>query len=406
MTQVQIRASCATILWISLMLSGSPSPAQTPLVAEGTVLPLALENLVKDVRSHTIASSFPEEDRQFTVYLPAGYERDVDTRYPTMYILDGQRNAILFAPIARFFAARDRAPNVIIVALSSAGGIRGRDYTPANATDDGITTGGADQYLKHLERELIPFIDATYRTERFRILSGESRGGLFALHTMIERPELFQAYFLLSPALYHDNASIIPRLQDFLDSKPQLTSYFYMNMGSEGDQFADAVNAAHSAIEKNTPTGLSWHFELLPEQPHGLTGIPGQYDAFRRLFTDWRIPFEIIEADGAAGAIAHFEKLSKQYGYTVLPPEISLNEYGYTFLRLKQHDVAVGLFRLGLDLYPRSANAHDSLADGLEAIGQQEEAKGLLQAAIVIARQANDPNLALYEEHSKRLERD
>ena len=145
-------------------------------------------------------------------------------------------------------------------------------------------------------------------------------------------------------------------MRHFLDSKPQLTSYFYLNMGSEGDQFADAVNAARSAIEENTPAGFSWHVELLPDQPHGLTGIPGQYDAYRRLFSDWRIPFEIVESDGAAGAIAHFEKLSTQYGYTVRPPENSLTEYGYTFLRLEKHDIALGLFRLCRDLYPASVS--------------------------------------------------
>ncbi|MCZ6835226.1 MAG: alpha/beta hydrolase-fold protein, partial [Planctomycetota bacterium] len=388
------------------MFSCSPCPGQTPPVAEGTRLPTALKNLVKDVRSHTIASSFPEEARTVTVYLPPGYERDVDTRYPTMYILDGQRNALLFAPIARFFAARDRAPNVILVSLSSAGGIRGRDYTPANPSDDGSTIVGANQYLQHLEQELIPFIDATYRTEPFRILSGESRGGLFAMHAMIERPELFQAYFLLSPALYHDEAAIIPRLRQFLDRESQLNISLYMNMGSEGSYFADAFNAASAAFEENTPAGLAWHIDLLPDEPHGLTGISGQYNAFRRLFSDWRIPFELVESDGAAGAIAHFENLSNQYGYSVRPPENSLTEYGYTFFGLKKYDIALGLFRLCRDLYPRSANAYDSVADGLEAIGQREEAIGMMQKAIEIAGQTNDPNLKIFKDHLQRLERE
>ena len=47
--------------------------------------------------------------------------------------------------------------------------------------------------------ELIPKIEGQYRTQPFRIFAGHSLGGLFAVHTMLTRPDLFNAYIAVSP---------------------------------------------------------------------------------------------------------------------------------------------------------------------------------------------------------------
>ena len=67
------------------------------------------------------------------------------------------------------------------------------------------TSGKADQFLAFVERELIPWVERTYRTSDLRILAGHSAGGNFALHAMRTKPGLFQAIVAASPWLAWDD---------------------------------------------------------------------------------------------------------------------------------------------------------------------------------------------------------
>ena len=77
------------------------------------------------------------------------------------------------------------------------------------------TSGGADKFLKFIETELIPEIEKRYRTQPYRILAGHSLGGLFAIHAMLSRPDVFQSYIAVSPALHWDNQVVVKRAEDF-----------------------------------------------------------------------------------------------------------------------------------------------------------------------------------------------
>ena len=71
--------------------------------------------------------------------------------------------------------------------------------------------------------------------------------------------------------------------------------------------------------------------------------------------------------------------------------ERPLNGLGYRFLREKDNANAIALFRYITESFPKSANAHDSLADAYEAAGQTVEA--LAEADKVAAMVDADPSL-------------
>jgi CubicO group peptidase (beta-lactamase class C family) len=66
------------------------------------------------------------------------------------------------------------------------------------------------------------------------------------------------------------------------------------------------------------------------------------------------------------------------------PREAYLNSWAYRLSRTKQHAEALAVFRLAAELYPRSANAHDSLAEGLEAAGQPMAAAEAYRRSLVL----------------------
>jgi len=60
-------------------------------------------------------------------------------------------------------------------------------------------------------------------------------------------------------------------------------------------------------------------------------------------------------------------------------------------------------FRRNVELYPQSANAYDSLADGLEAAGKADLALKSVEKAVEVGNQSGDPLLPDFRKHLERL---
>jgi CubicO group peptidase (beta-lactamase class C family) len=80
---------------------------------------------------------------------------------------------------------------------------------------------------------------------------------------------------------------------------------------------------------------------------------------------------ELIK-QGFNNAVAVAAKLKKQTPGLVLP-EDELNGWGYQLLGQKKPTEAVAIFKLNTTLYPKSANAYDSLGEALEITGNNKE---------------------------------
>ena len=67
-------------------------------------------------------------------------------------------------------------------------------------------SGGAPEFLQFLRQELIPSIDAEFRTNPLdRALFGHSFGGLFAIHALLNGEGTFQRFIAGSPSLWWDD---------------------------------------------------------------------------------------------------------------------------------------------------------------------------------------------------------
>jgi tetratricopeptide (TPR) repeat protein len=71
---------------------------------------------------------------------------------------------------------------------------------------------------------------------------------------------------------------------------------------------------------------------------------------------------------------SHFAKLGEQLGVPFGPPELIVYELGYQYLQAGRSELAVAAFRFNTEKHPQSANAWDSLAEGLERRGEVTEA--------------------------------
>ena len=149
------------------------------------------------------------ERRPLFISKPAGYEQGTE-RYPVLYLLDGETHFHHATGIARFLAESGRIPALLVVGVASTN--RNRDLTPPSQAGNDLRFspggGGADAFLRFLSEELIPYVEANYRTRSYRILVGHSFGGLFAVYALTTRPRVFNAYIAISPSLHWNNQGV------------------------------------------------------------------------------------------------------------------------------------------------------------------------------------------------------
>ncbi len=207
------------------------------------------------------------ERRECTVYLPESYMRDASRRYPVLYVLDGGSQAGHTAESARLLARISVMPEVIVVGLPSSGENRARDYTPPYMlTEAKGTAGQADRFLRFIEAELIPHVDRTYRTTAERMLTGWSRGGLFVVYSLLERPELFRARFAHSPALWRDDDRIIAEL-----TKLRASGFLYLSLGDgENKKMTRAFRKATRELQRSA---LRWRADITRGADHNHNAV-------------------------------------------------------------------------------------------------------------------------------------
>ncbi|MDP9443513.1 MAG: alpha/beta hydrolase-fold protein [Actinomycetota bacterium] len=137
-------------------------------------------------------------ERPLTVYVPPGYDDDPDRRYPSIYVLQGYTGhlamwdnrspyRLTFPEAADAVFARGEAPPTIVVFVDAWTTYGGSQF---------VDSPGTGKYHSYLCDDVVPWVDAHYRTidaPAHRGISGKSSGGFGAFITPMLRPDLFGA---------------------------------------------------------------------------------------------------------------------------------------------------------------------------------------------------------------------
>jgi predicted alpha/beta superfamily hydrolase len=202
-----------------------PIPRKTRAKPESrTTLPVRAGNLwLHELRSRLFGNT-----RLVRVWLPPGYEASVTTRYPVLYLNDGQN---LFDPATAFagvhwqvgetatrLIAEKKVRPLIIVGIDNTGKNRVREYIPYKSRDPKVLHPQGRCYPEFLQREVMPLIEANYRiakTPENTGLGGSSLGGLITLYTQLAAPEIFGQLLIESPSLFVADGKIFDECRRF-----------------------------------------------------------------------------------------------------------------------------------------------------------------------------------------------
>jgi len=134
--------------------------------------------------------------RPLWVYVPPGYDAEPSRRYPSVYAIQGLtgqvdmwRNRSPFRPtyleLVDGLFARGEAPPGLVVFVDCWTSLGGSQF---------LDSPGTGKYHTYLCDEVVPFVDARYRTlpsRDHRGIQGKSSGGYGAMVTPMLRPDLF-----------------------------------------------------------------------------------------------------------------------------------------------------------------------------------------------------------------------
>ena len=145
------------------------------------------------VSFHTFESAAAKATVSYRVYVPPASDRDRERRFPVVYWLHGSGGGLPGIPkVAAHFAAAIEAgktPPCLVVFVNGMPNGMYVDWKDGSAPVETV-----------IVRELVPHIDATYRTiatREGRILDGYSMGGYGAARLGFKYPELFRAISIM-----------------------------------------------------------------------------------------------------------------------------------------------------------------------------------------------------------------
>jgi predicted alpha/beta superfamily hydrolase len=374
--------------WLMLIALVASSVFAQRASAQEEETPVLTLGRVVTVYSHVLG-----EERVLLVHLPIEYNF-TQSQFPVLYLLDGLANFQHAAATVDFLARNGRIPQMIVVGITNSA--RTRDFTPTRV-EDRDTSGGGDEFLRFVEKELIPYVDERFRTQPFRVLFGHSLGGMFSIYTFLVKPDLFGGYVAASPSIDYDNGHVIDLAEEALCKGAEFKKSLFITRGNE-PEYVEPLDRFTGLLERNKISGLRWEYRVLEDEDQVSTPLLSLYQGLKMIFMPWRYPGDLADAD-VSSLEAHYRQLSEEYGYEILIPEALLNQLGYLLISREAFDDAVAAFELNINNYPGSANVYDSLGECYEAMNKLSLARMNYEKAYERGQEIGDPNTVIYKRH-------
>ncbi len=241
----------------------------------------ALKNVPHgQVRDVLYFSKTTDSVRHCRVYTPPGYEQDASKRYPVLYLQHGMgenetgwSNQGHVGLIMDNLIAEGKATPFIIVMDNGNIGAPNPFGPPTEVKESALSRaidgpGGRkfnfDAFAHVLIEDLIPYIDATYRTmadQPHRVMAGLSMGGMQTRSITLANLDTFSAIGIFSGGSIAP--SDIPDMNEFKQKiKLVFVSYGSQEvsggMGAKGKADVDALKAA----------GINTHYYESPQTAH------------------------------------------------------------------------------------------------------------------------------------------
>ncbi|HCK05599.1 MAG: alpha/beta hydrolase-fold protein [Bacteroidetes bacterium] len=222
------------------------------------------------------------ETRRLKIQLPRDYESNTEKSYPIVIVLDAN---YLFEPVAGnvdYFGYWEDMPEALVVGIMQ--GESRYDDCFYDDTNFMPADRGAD-FFEFIGMELVPFIDANFRTAKFIIAVGHDLTASYINYYLFKDPPLFNGYIALSPDL-------APMMDDRLPKRiPNIPQklFYYLATGSDDIQdlqlVAKELNESLSALKSDQ---FNYYFDNFEGATHYSLVARAIPSALEKIFSVYR----------------------------------------------------------------------------------------------------------------------
>jgi len=381
----------------------------------------------------SIYSNILHEKRKVWVSMPDTTSPDgifYPQRYPVVYLLDADETH--FAQVAVMLrklgggSGNLSFPQMILVGIPNTD--RTRDLSPTHVASSpaldsfsAAHSGGGENFLAFIEKELIPHIDAAYPAAPYRVLIGHSLGGLMAVYAMVNHPNLFNGYLAIDPSLWWDNQAILKQAENALSNIAENKSLFIaiantmqQGMDTAQVQHDTAFNSLHirsilqlvHTIKPGTQSKLQFGYKYYGDYGHDGVELLGEYDGLQALFAFYGYAFPYGEFfnpqyKGDTLLAAHYKSVSKRMGYTVTPPEQFISAVAHQLIDMKQFERAYYFLQMNINNYPNSAISYSNMGHYYVEKADKQKAIAFYKKSLSLRHDADVQNALTKLEQSK-----
>ena len=333
----------------------------------------------------SIHSKILNEQRKIWVYVPNSASNDIYSkqRYPVVYLLDGDWHFYSVVGMIHQLSSVNGntiCPEMIVVGIPNTD--RTRDLTPTHMDswlpymDSSFckTSGGGENFISFIEKELMPFIDSLYPTAPYKMFIGHSFGGLAVMNTLIHHTNLFNAYVVIDPTMYWDNQKLLREAQKALANSNYSGVSLFLGIANTMNEGMDTIKVKKDTTKSiftihirsilelsnylinNKQNQLRFAYKYYNNDDHGSVPLIAEYDALHAIFNYYPLKLSNNDFDTVNKALIskienHFENVSKQIGYKINPPEDGVNSLGWEALNSKHYDEAIYFYFDRLDFF-------------------------------------------------------
>jgi len=263
-----------------------------------------------DIKVDNINSKILNEERKIWVHVPED-NNCVDfheKKYPVIYLLDANNHFKTVTRIITELGINEKIiPEMIIVGITNTN--RWRDLTPTKAkpgqyfaTSNIIAnSGGGDNFISFIEKELIPYIDNNYPTDSYKMFIGHSLGGLTVMNTFIENSNLFNSYISIDPSMWWNDQRLLNKIKTTEFNKIYDKKSLFLAIASKGIDFnrissdkrksskhIQSLIKLDSILKNRTNKELSFKVKYYKDENHGSVPTIAEYDGLKYIFNSYK----------------------------------------------------------------------------------------------------------------------
>ena len=272
-SSIRFLPGAAAALFATSALAQSPAASGAEPIAIG--------------ETFTITSAVLGETRRINVYVPPAWGEAPDARRPVLYMPDGglAEDFLHVAGLLQVSVGNGTMRPFILVGIENTE--RRRDLTgPTRVAKDStiaLRVGGSAAFRRFIRSELMPLVNARYRTTGETGIVGESLAGLFVVETFLLEPDLFDTYVAFDPSLWWNDRYLLGVAAEGRVAGGGGAKTLYLASSGE-PELAEVTGRLAEVLRKRADPGVTLQYHPMPTETHATIYHPAALLAFRRLF--------------------------------------------------------------------------------------------------------------------------